>query len=171
VVDLSTIANIATALTVLAAVVFGLLEMRRARRERDERAAFELVRSNMTPQWLHSVVIVQALPVDAKANQIENDPRVLEAVHSVGLILEALGYAVFIGIVPLRMIDDFMGGIVRVASNRLRDYIDFERKRSGSQKGWEWFEWLGYQLERYGSGETNLQRGAYDAHRDWKPPD
>ena len=94
----------------------------------------------------------------------------LEAVHSVGLILEALGYAVFIGIVPLRMIDDFMGGIVGVASNRLRDYIDFERKRSGSQKGWERFEWLSDQLKRYGFGETNLQCGAYDAYRDWKPP-
>lgn len=93
----------------------------------------------------------------------------LEAVHSVGLILEALGYAVFTGIVPLKMIDQFMGGIVRIAFNRMRDYINFERKRSGSQKGWEWFEWLSEQLERHGTGETNLQRGAHEAYRDWKP--
>jgi hypothetical protein len=53
-----------------------------------------------------------------------------------------------------------MGGIVRVASNRMRRYIEFERARSGSQKGWEWFQWLSEQLERYGSGETNLLRGA-----------
>ena len=144
--------------------------MRRARREREERVAFELMRSQMTPQWLRSVVIVQGLPVDAKAEQIENNPQALEAVHSVGLILEAIGYAVFIGIVPLRMIDQFMGGIVRLASNRMRLYIEFERARSGSQKGWEWFQWLSGQLERYGSGETTLLRGAHEAYRNWKPP-
>ena len=167
--DLSTLANIATALTVLAAVAFGLVEMRHARREREERAAFELVRSHMTPQWIHSAVIVQALPVNASVEQIEKDPQALQAVHAVGLILEALGYAVFIGIVPLKMVDQMMGGIVRVASNRLNEYIAFERKRSGSEKGWEWFQWLGEQLERHGSGETNLKRGAHEAYRDWKP--
>ena len=130
--DLSTIANIATALTVLAAVVFGLLELRRTRHEREERAAFELIRSQMTPQWLYSVVIVQALPANASAEQIENDPRALEAAHTVGLILEALGYAVFIGIVTLQMIDQLMRGIVRLASNSMSDYIAFARKRSGS---------------------------------------
>jgi hypothetical protein len=39
-VDLSTVANIATALTVLTAVIFGLIEMGHARKEREERAAF-----------------------------------------------------------------------------------------------------------------------------------
>ena len=38
--ELSTIANVATSLTVLIAVAFGVIEMRRARLEREERAAF-----------------------------------------------------------------------------------------------------------------------------------
>lgn len=167
--DLSTLANVATALTVITGGLFGLLELRHFRREREERAAFELVHSNITPQWLRSVVIVQALPVDASAEKIENDPKVLEAAHSVGLILEALGYAVFVGIVPLKMVEEFMGGIVRVASNRMRRYIEFERSRSGSQKGWEWFQWLAEQMERHSRGETNLERGAHVAYRDWRP--
>ena len=37
--DLSTVANVATSLTVLSAVAFGVIEMRRARLEREERAA------------------------------------------------------------------------------------------------------------------------------------
>ena len=47
-VDLSTVANIATALTVRA-VVFGLIEMRRTRKEREERAAFVAVQAILTP--------------------------------------------------------------------------------------------------------------------------
>jgi hypothetical protein len=49
-VDLSTIANIATALTLLIGVAFGLIEMHRARREREERAAFAAVQALMTPE-------------------------------------------------------------------------------------------------------------------------
>jgi hypothetical protein len=44
-VDLGTIANDATAMTVLVGVVFGLVEMRRERRDREERAAFAAVQA------------------------------------------------------------------------------------------------------------------------------
>ena len=60
--DLSTIANVATALTVLTGVAFGLIEMRRARREREERAAFAAVQALMTPEWMSSSMIVASIP-------------------------------------------------------------------------------------------------------------
>ena len=113
--DLSTIANLATALTVLTAVGFGLLEMRRAREEREERAAFAAVQAIMTPVWMNSIVIVQAIPEGASAADIEADPRVLEATHNIGITLEGLGYAVFARIVPLKVVDDLVGGTVRVS--------------------------------------------------------
>ena len=59
--DLSTIANVATALTVLTGVAFGLIEMRRARREREERAAFAAVQALMTPEWMSSSMIVASI--------------------------------------------------------------------------------------------------------------
>ena len=111
--------------------------MRHARRDREERAAFELIRSHMTPQWLRSAVIVQGLPVDANAEQIENNPQVLEAVHSIGLILEAIGYAVFIGIVPLRMVDQFWAALCEwlpiecVVTSNLNE-LAVAHKRAGS---------------------------------------
>ncbi len=48
-------------------------------------------------------------------------------------------------------------------------YVEEERRRSGSQKTFEWFQWLAAQLERYSPGKTNLQIGAHAAYRDWKP--
>jgi hypothetical protein len=60
-VNLSTVANVATALTVLTAVVFGLIEMRRARKEREERAAFVAVQAILTPAWMESMSLVQAI--------------------------------------------------------------------------------------------------------------
>ncbi|PYJ19323.1 MAG: hypothetical protein DME99_12965, partial [Verrucomicrobia bacterium] len=72
-VDLSTVANVATALTVLTAVVFGLVEMRHARKEREERAAFVAVQAILTPAWMRSMVLVQAIPEGATASQIQAD--------------------------------------------------------------------------------------------------
>jgi hypothetical protein len=168
-VDLSTVANIATALTVLTAVVFGLIEMRHARKEREERAAFIAVQAILTPAWMKSMVLVQAIPDGATASQIEADPRVLEAAQSIGLILEGLGYAVFARMVPLNVVDELMGGTVRVAWRKLQRYVEYERERAGSQKTWEWFQWLADQLDRHSRARTSLTVGAHDAYRDWRP--
>ena len=86
-IDLSAIANIATALTVIIAAVFGFLEFRRARRERQERAALAVISAIMTPEWIRSVAAVQSLPENATLDQIESNPQALNAAHSVGIIL------------------------------------------------------------------------------------
>ena len=167
--DLSTVANIATALTVLTAVIFGLIEMRHARKERDERAAFVAVQAILTPAWMKSMVLVQAIPEGATAAKIEADPRVFEAAQSIGIILEGLGYAVFTRMIPLNVVDELMGGTVRVAWRKLRSYVEYERERAGSEKTWEWFQWLAEQLDRHSRARTSLTVGAHDAYRDWRP--
>src|SRR5439155_27194467 len=52
---------------------------------------------------------------------------------------------------------------------KLEPYVEEERRRSGSQKTFEWFQWLAIQLERHSPGKTNLQVGAQEAYRDWRP--
>ncbi len=167
--DLSTIANIATALTVLTGVAFGLIEMRRARREREERAAFAAVEAILTPEWMKSMIVVHDIPDGATAEGIRADAHLLEAVHSVGMILEGLGYAVYARIVPLRVVADLVGGTVRLAWRNVRPYVDDERRRSGSEKTFEWFQWLASQLERHSPGSTSLHRGAHEAYLEWDP--
>ena len=166
---LSTIANLATALTVLSAVIFGLVEMRRARRDREERAAFTAVQAILTPQWMRSMLIVHNIPESATAAEIENDTRIFEAASVVGITLEGLGYSVYARVVPLRVIGDLMGGTIRLAWRKLRPYIEEERRRTGSRKTFEWFEWLARQIERHVPGKTNLEIGAQEAYLDWKP--
>jgi hypothetical protein len=97
-VDLSTLANVATALAVLIAVAFGLLEARRARQERAERAAFAAVQAILTPEWMNSMMVVQSIRDGASASAIAGDARVQEAAHAVGCILEGLGYSSLSGL-------------------------------------------------------------------------
>ena len=168
-VDLSTVANIATALTVLTAVVFGLIEMRRARKEREERAAFVAVQAILTPAWMQSMSLVQAISDGTTPSQIESDLRLFQAVQSIACILESLGYAVFARMVPLNVVDDLLGGTVRVAWRKLRGYVEYERDRAGSQKNWEWFQWLAEQIDRHSKARTSLTLGAHEVYRDWRP--
>jgi hypothetical protein len=167
--DLSTVANIATALTVLTAVVFGLIEMRRARKEREERAAFVAVQAILTPAWIKSMTLVQAIADGTTPSQIEADLRLFQAVQSIACILESLGYAVFARMVPLNVVDELLGGTVRVAWRKLRGYVEYERERAGSQKNWEWFQWLAEQIDRHSKARTSLTLGAHEAYRDWRP--
>jgi hypothetical protein len=168
-VDLSTLANVATALAVLTAVAFGLLEMRRARQERAERAAFAAVQALLTPEWIKSMIVVQSIPDGSSASAIEEDAHVLTAVWAVGVILEGLGYSVYARIVPLRVVGDLMGGAVRLAWRKVRPYVEEQRRHSGNQKTFEWFQWLAMQLERYSPGMTNLEMGAHQVYQDWRP--
>jgi hypothetical protein len=167
--DLSTIANIATALTVITGVAFGLVEMRRARREREERAAFAAVQALMTPEWMSSSMIVASIPDGTTAEQLASDRRVLEAALKIATIMEGIGYSVFARIVPLSVADDLVGGMARVAWRKFKPFVLDERERTGTQKSWEWFQWLAEQLEIHAPSRTSLARGAFEAYRDWKP--
>src|SRR5437870_11859309 len=146
--DLSTVANVATALTVITGVGFGLVEAQRSRRARQERAAYAAVQALLSPEWMKSMIIVHSIPDGSSASAIEADARVLEAAHSVGVILEGLGYSVYARIVPLRVVADLVGGTVRLAWRKLRSYVEVERRRGGSCNTFEWFHWLATRLER-----------------------
>ena len=143
--------------------------MRRARRDREERAAFSAVQALTTPEWMSSSMIVASIPDGSTAAQIEADPRVLEAALKIATIMEGIGYSVFARIVPLTVADDLVGGMARVAWRRFQPFVEEERVRTGTQKSWEWFQWLAEQLDRHGLSKTTLQIGAPVAHRDWKP--
>src|SRR5258707_6239852 len=116
--------------------------MRRARKEREERAAFVAVQAILTLAWMESMSLVQAISDGTTPSQIEADPRLFQAVQSIACILESLGYAVFARMVPLNVVDELLGGTVRVAWRKLGGYVEYERQRTGSQKNWEWFQWL-----------------------------
>jgi hypothetical protein len=168
-VDVSTLANTATALTLIVGVFFGLVEARRIRRDREERAALEAVHALLTPAYMDSYLLVQTIPDGATASEIVSDPKTLQAARAIGIVIEGLGFAVFERIVPLRVIDNFASGSVRVSWRKLRPYVEYERQRTGSQKTFEWFQWLAEQLAKYEKGKTSLEKGAHEVYRDWKP--
>jgi hypothetical protein len=115
------------------------------------------------------MTLVQAISEGTTPAQIEADPRLFQAVQSIACILESLGYAVFARMVPLNVVDELLGGTLRVAWRKLHGYVEYERGRTGSQKNWEWFQWLAEQIDRHSKARTSLTLGAHEAYRDWRP--
>ena len=167
--DLGTIANVATAAAVITGLFFGLAEIAHARREREERVAYEIVHAMLTPEWMRAVFIVEALPDQLSAHDLEADQQKLEAARTVAVTLETLGYSVFRRIVPLRVADELLGGITRVGWRKIGPFIELQRNRSRNQKSMEWFQWLAERLEQYHPARTSLAIGAHQAYRDWRP--
>jgi hypothetical protein len=64
---------------------------------------------------------------------------------------------------------DLIGGTARIAWQNFRPFAELERTRAGTQKSWEWFEWLVEQLERHNVTKTSLEMGAPTVYRDWQP--
>ena len=58
---------------------------------------------------------------------------------------------------------------MRITWRKLKPWAELERRRSGSQKTWEWFQWIAERIEQHGGRKTNLAVGAQEAFRDWKP--
>ena len=80
--DLSTVANVATALTVITGVGFGLVEAQRSRRAREERAAYAAVQALLSQAWMKSMIVVHSIPDGSSASAIEANAEVLNAAHS-----------------------------------------------------------------------------------------
>jgi hypothetical protein len=87
----------------------------------------------------------------------------------IATIMEGIGYSVYARIVPLSVAADLIGGTAWIAWQNFRPFAELERTRAGTQKSWEWFEWLVEQLERHNVTKTSLEMGAPTVYRDWQP--
>jgi hypothetical protein len=167
--NLNMVANFATTIAVLVATLFGLLEIRKARHERAERAAFAVINTVMSPIWIKSLQTVLTMPASMSVEDIQKDPKMVAAIHSIAFLMEAIGYAVFRRLIPLSTVDELIGGATLLAWRQTRAYAQAERDRSGSEKVFEWFQWLSEQLAREGTATSTMGIGAQVKYRNWRP--
>ena len=162
--DLATVANVATSVAVIVAVVFGLTELRRGARDRRDRAAVEVVRSVQTQESFRAVGKILDLPDDANPELVRSDPAMFEAAMLVYFACEMMGSMVFERVVELHTLDRMVGGWVRATWVRLRRWIESERKEDRNANVGEWWQWLYEQLEA--DPDPGKALGTHVAYRD-----
>lgn len=161
--DLGMAANLATTLAVVVGIVFGLVELRRATRDRRDHAAVDIVRTVQTQEVRRAVGRVLRLPNDADPEMVRSDPTLLDAALAVDSACEMWGAIVFEGVVDLHLLDRMVGGWVRGSWSRLRRWVEAERADTRNPNVGEWWQWLYERLEE--DPDPGKALGAHVAYR------
>lgn len=161
------IMQLATLAILLAGVIFGILEIRRARKAREEKAAHDVFSVCLREAFTDAQMLVLDLPPDASPDQIHDSPDLRRAAELIVNLYEYYGMMVFCRIIPLRTLDLLVGGPVCCVWLRLRKYVESERDALDIPSYGEWFQWLVERLEPYPRPEK--QAGAHIAFSTWQP--
>lgn len=166
--SLQTVLDALTLLTFVTAFVFGVLEIRRANRAREEKGALDLFMSVVIqPPHVSALDTVLDLRDGASPGQVSRSKQTMEAANLLINQFEFWAVIVFQRIVPLATLDLLMGGGVRASWRKLHRYVEAERTATGNANLGEWFQWLAERLEQYPTPEKKL--GAHVAFRSWAP--
>jgi len=165
--DLGIILQVATLVTVIGGIAFGVMEVRRARRVRADKGARDVLSIAINPDHIEASYGILELPVGARPELVASSPELKRLANTLMVQYEYLGNLVYQRIVPLDTLDLLVGGIIRASWKRLRPYIEEQRREKNLPNMAEWFEWLAERLEKYGRAEKAL--GTHIAFKDWEP--
>jgi hypothetical protein len=163
----SELLQIVTLVTLLAGLIFGILEISRARRDRFEKGAVDVLGSAVHPDHIRASYAILDLPEAASPELICESSDHRAAANTLILQYEYPGNLVYQGIVPLHTIDLLVGGVIRACWKRLGQYIEDQRPERDLANIGEQFQWLAERLEEYGRPDKAL--GAHVAFKGWEP--
>jgi hypothetical protein len=164
---LSQVAQIFGAVAVVAAIIFGVAQVRHAQRQRLDSAMVELMRAIQDREFTEAFQLLYGLPEGLKLA----DVRALGSQYELAAILlgsrfETLGLLVFRESIPLRLVEELIGGVVVLMWRKLTPWAIDYRAEQGHDLLFEWFQWLAERIEGRGRKQ---QEPAYRRYRDWKP--
>ena len=158
--------EVVTAVAVVIGIVFGLIQLRQATRNRRDYAAVDIVRTVQTQEVRTSVRLIFNLPENADPETIRCDPELLAAALSVDSACEMWGCMVFEGVVDHLLLDRMVGGWVRGTWTRLRVWVESERELTNNVNIGEWWQWLYELLEA--DPDPGKKIGAHIAYQNRK---
>ena len=128
-------------------VVFGLIQLRQLRHQREVQAGTELLHSLYSTEMAEPVRQLCRLPDNLSSEELRD--RMGENFRPLIAILtlfESIGPLVARGLVPIEMYAEFYRGVTIICWRKLRRYIE-----EGREEGWsnlyEWVQWLAERME------------------------
>jgi hypothetical protein len=167
-IDFVALANIAQAIAVIVAVIFGIVQLRQLRVQRRREAAFALMHSLQSPQVLRAILLIDRLPDAISKADIDALPQ-NDQVDLLALLgtWESLGILVWNREVSLKVVDDFYSGTIDQSWRKLRRYVEELRDATSRTTRWEWFQWLAERMQEQET--TRPPVPAHLEHRAWSP--
>ena len=151
---------------VVLGVVFGLIQLRHLRIQREIQAGIELLHPLQTPQMAEGVLIIHSLPDGLVGEQLhEKLGDRFGLVIGVLALFESLGPLIARGHLPIEMYADNYRGVTIICWKRMRPYIE-DRRRRGWPILYEWVQWLAERMEERTDQASDIP--AFERFKDWK---
>lgn len=137
----------AETVAVIIGVVFGLVQLRQLRIQREVQAGIELLRPLQAPQAAEALMLIHGLSDGLSEAQLTQDlGKKFGSIVGVLALFESLGPLVARGHVPIEMYADSYRGVTVLCWEKLQPYIKEQRG-----KGWpnlfEWLQWLAERMQ------------------------
>jgi len=166
--SLASLAEVFGALLLITGVIFGLMEVRHYRQQRQETASMEIMRAFQSTDFTSALRLVMDYEDECRRCGEEPIPQELQdGAMLVSTTLEAVGLMVFQRIAPFRLVQQLMGGTIQASWRVLRPHTEWMREKLCRPSIHEWFQWLAERLDDY--PEYRDDEGAYAKYGDWKP--
>ncbi len=163
---LSQMAEVGGFIAVLAAIIFGYIQLKDAKRQRNDLAAIELVRSFQDSEFTTAFRLIHGLSEEVSASDlVDKGSEYIDAALLIGIKYETMGVLVYRGVVPIAAVEELIGGIALTLWQRVRPWAESIREVQSQDRFLEWFQWLVERLEERSVGEI---KPAFVRFQDWK---
>jgi len=151
---------------VVVGIIFGVVQLRQLREQREIQAGAELLRPLQSPEVAEMILLIHGLPEGLTGEQLR--ARLGKEFGSVlGLLaqFESLGPLVARGHVPIDMYAEFYRGPTVLCWIKLRRYVE-EQREAGWPTLFEWMQWLAERLMERSQVQSDVP--AFERFRAWK---
>jgi hypothetical protein len=142
------IANVALALSLVVAVVFGIAQVRSAARDRKERLTLETIRTFQTREFAEVMLRLRNIKPLTSQEDMESLPESDQVILTQGAqMMESLGLLVHDGLIDLDLVDKTLGDYVANVWYKYKDFFLAMRERIPDPYLGEYFQWLAERVE------------------------
>lgn len=160
------LAPIFSLIAIIAAIIFGIVQLKQFRMQRKDLAAVEVMKTMQDVAFTDSVIAVNKLKKGISLKSLRKlDIDYEQAVLILGTKFETLGFLAFKKIIPIDFVENLVGGECIRHWNKLSHYVSDFRNESNQPLLFEWFEWLAYQLHQR---QRHTSKTALEKYKNWK---
>jgi hypothetical protein len=151
---------------VVVGIVFGLVQLRQLREQREIQAGVELLRPLQASETAETILLIHSLPDSLDGKQLRlRLGKEFGSVLSLLALFESLGPLVARGHVPIDMYAEFYRGPTILCWRKLRGYVE-EQRLAGWSSLYEWVQWLAERMEERSASVLDIP--AFEQFESWK---
>lgn len=151
---------------VVIGVVFGLVQLRQLRHQREVQAGLELLAPLHSPECAEALLAIQSLPDGLKGDELRHrlGAQYGSAMATLALF-ESLGPIVARGHIPIDMYAEFYRGPTILCWRKFRRMIE-EQRENGWPTLFEWLQWLAERMAERAPAGADVP--AFERFAGWK---